>query len=394
MSAARTRPLALYVHWPWCESKCPYCDFNSHAAPPDGEAWRDALIREMETEARQLDLSGRTLTSIFFGGGTPGLMSPVTTAAVIERAAHVFSFAPDIEITLEANPSSVERDRFRAFRAAGVNRVSLGVQSFDDDALAFLGRAHDGAEARTAIEAAADLFDRFSFDLIYARPNQTEAAWAAELAVALGYGPRHLSLYQLTIEPGTRFAKDRIAGAGEDAAADLYALTDAAMTDAGLLAYEISNYAIPGEEARHNVHVWRGGDYLGLGPGAHGRVFVPGGTGAVCSQPGHWEAHRRIPDPNRWIAEVANQGAGTAAREMLAAQDRAEEIIMSALRLREGLDEAALETETGLAIDRVVDAHAFDWLISDGFLVREDGCLRATAKGRLTLNAVTAKLLA
>lgn len=387
-------PLALYVHWPWCESKCPYCDFNSHASAPDGEAWLDAILAEMKTEAAGLGLAGRPLTSIFFGGGTPSLMSPLAAALIIEEASTLFSPTDDIEITLEANPSSTEIEKFRSLRAAGVNRVSIGVQSFDNDALAFLGRAHDGEAAKRAITAASDIFPRFSFDLIYARPGQSEDTWRKELETALSFGPKHLSLYQLTIEPGTQFSKDRVMAAGEDDAVTLYQTTGAIMGAAGLRAYEVSNYAAAGEGARHNLHVWRGGDYLGIGPGAHGRIFVPGATGTVCFEPGHWEAARRIPDPARWIDAVTKTKTGMATREMIDAPARAEEIIMGALRLAEGLDVNVLKTQTSIKFEDRVSAGALRWLLEDGFLEKDDSHVRTTDKGRLMLNAVTAKLLA
>ena len=386
--------LALYVHWPWCESKCPYCDFNSHASAPDGEAWLDAILAEMKTEAAGLGLAGRPLTSIFFGGGTPSLMSPLAAALIIEEASTLFSPTDDIEITLEANPSSTEIEKFRSLRAAGVNRVSIGVQSFDNDALAFLGRAHDGEAAERAITAASDIFPRFSFDLIYARPGQSEDTWRKELETALSFGPKHLSLYQLTIEPGTQFSKDRVMAAGEDDAVTLYQTTGAIMGAAGLRAYEVSNYAAAGEGARHNLHVWRGGDYLGIGPGAHGRIFVPGATGTVCFEPGHWEAARRIPDPARWIDAVTKTKTGMATREMIDAPARAEEIIMGALRLAEGLDVNVLKTQTSIKFEDRVSAGALRWLLEDGFLEKDDSHVRTTDKGRLMLNAVTAKLLA
>src|SRR5262245_26702594 len=267
-------PLALYVHWPFCVSKCPYCDFNSHVrASIDQDAWRQALLADLAHEARLL--SGRTLTSIFFGGGTPSLMEPETVAAVIDAATACWAPSRDVEITLEANPNSVEAARFADLAAAGVNRLSLGLQSFDDEALQFLGRAHSAREGFRALEIAQRNFRRVSFDLIYALPGDTEDCWSATLAQALSLGTRHLSLYQLTIEPGTRFAsmvgRHDFEPLDGDRAAALYELTDVMTSEAGMPAYEISNHARPGQESRHNLTYWRYGDYAGIGPGAHGR---------------------------------------------------------------------------------------------------------------------------
>ncbi|MDP8994940.1 MAG: radical SAM family heme chaperone HemW, partial [Pseudomonadota bacterium] len=271
--------LALYVHWPFCVSKCPYCDFNSHVrASVDQQHWRQALLGDLSHEARAAP--GPRLSSIFFGGGTPSLMPPSTCAAVIERAAARLGLAPDAEITLEANPTSVEAGRLAEFRAAGVNRVSLGVQALDDAALRRLGREHGAAEALAAIDLAARLFPRFSFDLIYARPGQTAAAWRAELGRALAHADGHLSVYQLTVEPGTRFhalhARGELRLPPDDVQGELYELTQERLAAAGLPAYEISNHARPGEESRHNLTYWRSGDWIGIGPGAHGRLSLGG----------------------------------------------------------------------------------------------------------------------
>ena len=287
----------VYVHWPFCASKCPYCDFNSHVRAEIDEArWRAALVRELDHFAALAP--GRTVTSIFFGGGTPSLMAPATVAAVIERTANHWRLAGDVEITLEANPTSVEAGRFAGYRDAGVNRVSLGVQSLDDRALGFLGRGHDAAEARAAVAVAHARFPRVSFDLIYARPGQSPAAWRRELAEALQIAGEHLSLYQLTLEPGTAFharaARGALALPGGDAAAALYDVTQEVLEGAGLPAYEISNHAVPGAESRHNLTYWRSGDYLGVGPGAHGRLT---GGGAVL-------AIAQTRSPERWLAAV------------------------------------------------------------------------------------------
>ncbi|HYZ27207.1 MAG TPA: radical SAM family heme chaperone HemW, partial [Geminicoccaceae bacterium] len=287
----------IYVHWPFCRAKCPYCDFNSHVTGEvDHQRWARALAGEIERYAGQI--GPRTLRSIFFGGGTPSLMAPQTVAAVIERATACFAPSPDLEITLEANPTSSEAGRFRALRAAGVNRVSLGVQALDDTALRLLGREHTAAEALAAVELAARLFRRFSFDLIYGRPGQTPAGWAAELTRALAHADGRLSLYQLTIEPGTRFELLQRTGAlvmpADDVQADLYELTQERLAGAGLPAYEISNHARPGEACRHNLLYWRCGEWLGIGPGAHGRLDLDGQRRAT-------EAWRL---PKAWLERV------------------------------------------------------------------------------------------
>ncbi|MDB5663334.1 MAG: coproporphyrinogen oxidase, partial [Sphingomonas bacterium] len=326
-SGAGDEPLALYIHWPFCVSKCPYCDFNSHVRDTvDEAAWRDALLADLAHEAAIAP--GRRLTSIFFGGGTPSLMPPATVAALIAAADRHWGLAPDIEITLEANPSSVEAARFAGLAAAGVNRVSLGLQSLDNDALRFLGRAHDADEGLAALDVAQAEFDRVSFDLIYALPGQSEAEWDAQLARALGFGTGHLSLYQLTIEPGTRFAT--LAARGEltpldpDEAATLFELTRAATEAAEIPAYEISNHARTGEQSRHNLTYWHYGDYLGVGPGAHGR------------RGGH--ATLRHKKPENWMARVAARGDGIESEEPLPGTERAQEALLMGLRLREGVD--------------------------------------------------------
>jgi putative oxygen-independent coproporphyrinogen III oxidase len=371
--------VALYVHWPFCVSKCPYCDFNSHVAERiDQDRWRRALLTELDHYAAET--GGRKLVSIFFGGGTPSLMAPETTAAVIEAARRHWSPADDIEITLEANPSSVEASRFAAYRDAGVNRLSLGVQSFDDKALKFLGRAHDSGAARRAIETAASTFRRFSFDLIYALPDQDETAWRAQLAEALRYARDHLSVYQLTIEPGTPFDRDQVPAAPEVLGEGLYNITQEVLGSAGLDAYEISNHARPGEESLHNLVYWQGGDYVGVGPGAHGRLGL--------------DAIRQTPAPEHWLKLVESQGHGTAHRETLSAEERREEIVMMGLRLKEGLDRARFRERAGIALEDAFDAKRLQRLIDGGFLTLDERGLRTTAEGRLRLNAVIGALLA
>ncbi|WP_353205551.1 radical SAM family heme chaperone HemW [Sphingomonas sp.] len=377
MNAAEMPPLALYVHWPFCVSKCPYCDFNSHVrASVDQAAWRDALLADLAYEAAALP--GRRLGSIFFGGGTPSLMPPATVAAVIDAATRYWPAQRDIEITLEANPSSVEAARFADIAAAGVNRVSLGLQALDDAALAFLGRAHDVAEGLAALDTAQAAFARVSFDLIYARPDQSLAAWEAELSRALAFGTEHLSLYQLTIEPGTRFATEAAAGritipSGDDAA-DLFELTRAMTAAAGLPAYEISNHARWGAESRHNLVYWRYRDYAGIGPGAHGRR---GGL-----------ATARHKKPENWIGAVARNGHGAQIEEPLIASERATEALLMGLRLREGVDLARIAGLGETTVAALIDWEAAARLKAQGLLARNGDHLTVTDAGMLLLDAI------
>ncbi|USU04583.1 radical SAM family heme chaperone HemW [Sphingomonadaceae bacterium OTU29LAMAA1] len=368
-------PLALYVHWPFCVSKCPYCDFNSHVRDAvDQQAWRDALLADLAYEAQALP--GRTLGSIFFGGGTPSLMPPATVAAIIDAARTIWTPAENIEITLEANPSSVEAARFADLAAAGVNRVSLGLQSLDNAALKFLDRAHDVNEGLGALDTAQRHFERVSFDLIYALPDQSLAAWEAELARALSFGTEHLSLYQLTIEPGTRFAteaaKGRLTIPDGDTAADLFEATRAMTAAAGLPAYETSNHAKAGAESRHNLTYWRYGDYAGVGPGAHGR------RDGVATQ--------RRKKPENWLSAVARNGHGTEVETSLAPHDRATEALLMGLRLREGVDLTHVARLAGGAAPIVWPAAAR--LEAQGFIVHEPDRLRVTEAGALLLDAI------
>ncbi|UEM21069.1 radical SAM family heme chaperone HemW [Skermanella mucosa] len=376
----------IYVHWPFCLAKCPYCDFNSHVRDGvDHARWRAALLRELDHYA---DLTaGRTVTSIFFGGGTPSLMEPATVAAVIERVGARWNTAPGLEITLEANPTSVEATRFEGFRAAGVNRVSLGIQALDDESLKFLGRAHSASEALGAIGLAARHFDRFSFDLIYARPDQSVAAWEAELRRALDHAVGHLSVYQLTIEEGTRFHtlynRGVFALPDDELAGDLYEATQALLEGAGLPAYEISNHARPGEESRHNLTYWRYGDYVGVGPGAHGRLTLDGTKYAT-------RAHRA---PEAWLDLVDRNGHGGHATEEVAPGERLVEMLMMGLRLAEGVPLARLREETGLTVDRALDPAGLERMLAGGFAELTPTRLRATPAGRQRLNALLARLL-
>ena len=360
-------PLALYVHWPFCVSKCPYCDFNSHVRESvDQHLWRDSLLADLAHEARVLP--GRRLGSIFFGGGTPSLMPPATVAAVLDAAQAAWGFADDIEITLEANPSSVEAARFGDLAAAGVNRVSLGIQALDDAALRFLGRAHDVGEGLAALDTAQAAFARVSFDLIYARSGQSLPEWEAELARAMAFGTEHLSLYQLTIEAGTRFAT--LAAKGEltipegDAAADLFETTQAMTAAAGLPRYEVSNHARPGAESRHNLTYWRYRDYAGIGPGAHGRRS---GLATV--------RHRK---PENWIAGVARNGHGLQVEEPLDPLMRASETLVMGLRMAEGI----------MVDPDYVDLDAVDRLVGHGLLVRDGLHVATTDAGILLLDSI------
>jgi oxygen-independent coproporphyrinogen-3 oxidase len=373
-------PLALYVHWPFCVSKCPYCDFNSHVRSTiDQDEWRDALLADLAYEASLLP--DRSLTSIFFGGGTPSLMDPATVSAIIGRAREHWQASEDIEITLEANPNSVEADRFADLAAAGVNRLSLGLQSFDDNALAFLGRAHSADEGQRALDIAQKHFPRVSFDLIYALPGDTETSWAKTLDCALAKGTSHLSLYQLTIEPGTRFAsmvaKHEFEPLDADEAAGLYELTSERTSAAGIPAYEISNHARVGQESRHNLTYWRYGDYAGVGPGAHGRRL---GKRTV--------RHRK---PENFLSGMKRNGHGMVEEEMLDPREAADEALVMGLRLSEGIDPAALSERFGRPF---VDDPAVERLVTSGHLERDGGRLRATASGRLLLDRVLAEIAA
>ncbi|MEK7343558.1 MAG: radical SAM family heme chaperone HemW [Pseudomonadota bacterium] len=382
-TAPAPEPLALYIHWPFCVSKCPYCDFNSHVREGiDADAWRAALLADMAHEAALT--GGRPLSSIFFGGGTPSLMPPALVEALIAAAQAHWRFAPDIEITLEANPNSVEAARFADLAAAGVNRVSLGLQALEDEALHFLGRAHDVTEGLAALDTAQRVFGRLSFDLIYARPGQSEADWQAELARALAFGTGHLSLYQLTIEPGTRFAtlvaQGKLTPADPDHGATLYELTQAMTGAAGIPAYEISNHARPGQESRHNLTYWRYGDYAGIGPGAHGRR---GGTATL--------RHKK---PENWMNAVARNGHGLQNEEPLLPEDQAREALLMGLRLGEGVDLERIAARSGVPLRQLVDTEAVTQLTNLG-LVRQTGPrLQVAPAGMLLLDAILPEVVA
>ena len=376
-------PLALYIHWPFCVSKCPYCDFNSHVREQvDMAAWRDALLADLAHEAALTP--GRRLSSIFFGGGTPSLMPPALVEALIAAAERHWGFAENIEITLEANPSSVEAANFHDLAGAGVNRVSLGLQALDERTLAFLGRAHDVEEGLAALDTAQRAFERVSFDLIYARPGQTLADWQVELERALSFGTGHLSLYQLTIEPGTRFETlvrtGALVPADDDHCADLFELTRDVMTAAGLPAYEISNHARPGQESRHNLTYWRYEDYIGVGPGAHGRRLE--------------QATERHKKPENFLSAVARNANGLKVEQALSQQTRAMEALMMGLRLAEGVDLEALEAKTGLAAAEMIDGGEVEKLADMGFVEQRDRRLMVQPKGMPLLDALLPKIIA
>lgn len=380
-------PLGVYVHWPFCKSKCPYCDFNSHVREGVEQArWRAALLRELEHAAREAP--GRRVETMFFGGGTPSLMEPETVTALIARTRELWDSASEIEITLEANPTSVEAGRFAALAEAGVNRVSLGVQALDAPSLEFLGREHSTEEALEALATARRHFARHSFDLIYARPGQTLETWAEELDRALALAGEHLSLYQLTIERGTRFFTDHARGTfvlpDEDASAAMFEHTQARLEQADMPAYEISNHARPGAACRHNLIYWRYQDYVGIGPGAHGR-FAEGAAK---------KATRRSSGPEAWLESVERVGHGTAETSTIEGRDMVEEALMMGLRLADGIDRATFASVTGHDPVEALDAARLERLVQAGFLEVAPTHLRATPEGRQRLNALLERLVA
>jgi putative oxygen-independent coproporphyrinogen III oxidase len=377
--------LAVYIHWPFCRSKCPYCDFNSHVREGvDAARWTQGLLADLDHQAELVP--GRAVGSVFFGGGTPSLMPPETVAVLLDRVGARWTMTTDVEVTLEANPNSAEAARFRAFAEAGVNRLSLGVQALDPAALRLLGRLHDRAEAIAAIDCAADNFARFSFDLIYARPGQSINAWRNELDEALTLAGEHLSLYQLTIEPGTAFAtlerRGDLVPAEEETAAALFEATQDRLGAHGLPAYEISNHARPGAECRHNLTYWRYQDYLGIGPGAHGRLTRDGGKIAT-------RQHRT---PERWLAAVERVGTGIEEMTDIDRDTAVEEMLMMGLRLTEGVARVRLERAAGQDAESLFGGRLAP-LLEGGFLTLDRERLAATAAGRQRLNAVLAALL-
>ncbi len=378
----RNGGFGLYVHWPFCEAKCPYCDFNSHVLKNiNQKQWLECYLRELKRSAAETP--NRVLNTIFFGGGTPSLMAPETVSAIIDEARALWRPANDMEITLEANPGSVEAGRFAAYRDAGVNRISMGVQALNDEDLRRLGRIHTVAEARAAFDIARNCFERVSFDLIYARQHQTLDAWRAELTEALSMAVDHLSLYQLTIEEGTafgdRYAIGKLRGLPEDdSAADMYLTTQEVCEAHGLPAYEVSNHARPGAESQHNLIYWRYGDYVGIGPGAHGRITLDGRKFAT-------ETHLA---PTKWLAAV-DHGSGESSRFELTPHDQASEYLLMCLRIAEGLDVGRYEQLSG----KQLSLEKLDTLTDLGMLALEGNQLRTTSDGRAVLNAVIRELL-
>lgn len=374
--------LGLYIHWPYCQSKCPYCDFNSHVVPSiDESAWSNAYLSEIERFSSMTP--GRELASVFFGGGTPSLMSGDLVARVMDAIRAAWPTAKDWEVTLEANPTSVEAARFRAYREAGINRISMGVQALNDADLKRLGRLHTVAEARAAFDTARSVFDRVSFDLIYARQDQTLSAWEAELQDALAMSIDHLSLYQLTIEPGTAFG-DRFERGGlqglpdEDLGADMYELTQELCAAAGMPGYEVSNHARPGAQSRHNLIYWTGGDYIGIGPGAHGRLTLSGTRTATVAKSA----------PLHWLKAALTEAQDTTDFAALPASDQLSEALMMGLRVDGGIALDRLTPLTTASFDRARDA-----LIAQGYLRMTNTHLQATPKGKIVLNALLRELL-
>lgn len=376
-------PLAIYIHWPFCKAKCPYCDFNSHVTDSiDARRWQRAYLREMEYFAERV--GRRVVRSIFFGGGTPSLMPVSLVEAILKKIQERFDIAADCEITLEMNPTSVEAEKLAGFKAAGVNRVSMGIQSLRAESLKFLGRQHSAEEALAALGVVRALFDNYSFDLIYARPGQSVQAWQAELAQALEYAGPHFSLYQLTIEKGTPFYAAHQRGEfqlpPEEDAAEMYELTERALAEKGLLAYEVSNYAKPGKECRHNLQYWHYGEYLGIGPGAHGRI------GSLR------HATMMLHAPEQWLKAVEAKGQGLQTDQLLSAEDVFEEALMMGLRLVEGIDAACFQAVTGQELFTKLTQEKIRKL--EGLLIADGQSLRATPRGRLLLSSLTSALLA
>ena len=379
--------LGIYIHWPFCIAKCPYCDFNSRAAAAvDFARWQAAFVRDLA--AYVLLAGGRTVASVFFGGGTPSLMPPETVAAILATVRAHWTLTEDAEVTLEANPSTVDRSRFQDLRAAGVNRLSIGVQSFADDALRFLGRTHSAAEARAAVETAHAVFPRVSFDLIYGLPGQTAAGWEKALADALHHAGEHLSTYQLTIASGTPFARRGVPAADEDLGLALFATTHAVLAQAGFAAYEIANHARGSAVCRHNVAIWQGGDYLAVGPGAHGRL-----TARTADGRGGTLALHQIDDPWAWLKRVEETGSGLDTPEVLSSGERCDELVLMGLRLEEGLERVRFHRVAGRQPEEALDRAALDRFTSEGYLVCDDAGVRVTARGRPCLDHISAALL-
>ncbi len=386
MNQAEKDPLSIYLHWPFCGAKCPYCNFNSHVRPMvEEDRWVSATIAALDYWHGQYP--DRRIETIFWGGGTPSLMSPAAVERLLNHIAKRWQVTPDCEITLEANPTTHEIERFEGFRAAGVNRLSVGIQSFQQEVLNFLGRTYSVAEAERALAHIAETFPRYSFDMIYALPGQTLANWEEQLTHALSFADKHLSLYQLTFEQGTRFYQwmqsGKIAPLDDDTAADLYDLTLERLADRGLALYEISNFAAPGEECRHNMVYWTGGDWIGAGPGAHGRI----GHGANRLATAEWRS------PEKWLTEIQKNTIGCASADLLDPSAVAEELILTGLRLTQGIERSKFQTVSGLPLEAVLNAEKCVELKRSGLLEDAGSHLRLTARGRQVQDSVVSFLL-
>ena len=377
-----TSDLGIYIHWPFCEKKCPYCDFNSHVRDNiDYSQWLNAYLNELRYHADSTP--ERSINSIFFGGGTPSLIKPFIIEKIVDEICRLWHISKDIEITLEANPSSSETQVFRGFRGAGINRVSIGVQSLNNRSLKFLGRLHNASEAKKAVVAATKIFSQVSFDLIYALPEQSHLVWKKELNEAISLAAGHLSLYQLTIEPGTEFSKNRVKCQNEDDGATLYGLTQEIADKANLPAYEISNHAQKGQESRHNLAYWKSGDYLGIGPGAHGRVTNNFETTIM----------HNFREPEKWIDLAIKKHSGQQKQLVLDPKERRDEIILMGLRLTEGVSLSRFYSLTGQHLFEMINQEKFDRLSNEGLLCISNQYLKTTPAGRLRLNAIIAYLL-
>jgi len=387
MTSNYNAPFGIYIHWPFCASKCPYCDFNSHVREKiNHDVWRQAFRAEIERYAAET--GHRRVTSIFFGGGTPSLMEPETLADIIENIKNYWPVAQNVEVTMEANPSSAEAKNFETCRSAGVNRLSLGVQSLSDDSLKFLGRRHSALEAIDALETAAQIFKLFSIDLMYGLPGQTLEEWDNELNNALNLCENHISVYQLTIEPGTVFYREKVPEVNEGLSNQLYRRTQEILNLAGLPAYEISNHARPGYECAHNLLYWRGEDYLGLGPGAHGRLTKKSEGGFFET-----EAIQEFRNPDKWLDSIRTDGEGTQKRYTLAFQERLEELILFGLRVSEGVDVERFYRLTGRRLFDHLKEEKLDMLVKGGFLIGSRSKLRLTESGLRRLNSIARALL-
>lgn len=378
--------VAIYIHWPFCKSKCPYCDFNSHVRDEIlQDEWIEAYLKEISYYKDYL--KNNKITSIFFGGGTPSLMPPILVEKIIDLLSINASLATNIEITLEGNPTSIEAGKLKNFKQSGINRISLGIQSFDNDNLKFLGREHSANEAQNAIEVAAKLYGKYSFDLIYALPNQTKEQWQDELDLALKLANGHLSLYQLTIEKGTKFYSDYTQGKfkmpSNDLAADFYELTNNIMSNNGYIDYEVSNYAKSGHECKHNFNYWQYGEYLGIGAGAHGRISLNNSLYETMN----------LHLPENWLKSVNENNHGLQHKRKLSHQEIVEETIMMGLRLKEGILKESFKRTTQKDFDSVIETYELQYLIEQGFVINNHEKINLTNKGRLVLNSVINKII-